>query len=676
MVDAGYTPNPPSTPDAGTGDVPDAAFATPRDAGVDGRDDAGGCPQNYFAVDGGCSGPVSLQLSALAAADGDALYAGGGPQPIFVARLLDPRGWVPAEAQAMLQITQTTGRATFVVPFLSSALDETHDSPRAFRRVLDTRPLTEGAYDARALLMFDGGVLTSNTLTLFVDRTAPTLTLSFPGLALDGGPLPRDFVATARLHAFDDAAGVSSLRLQGAGSSVDSSSGRVTANALVAEWPIQQLTGDASSWSAQADVHATDIPFDTGGDQAGSVVLLATATDRAGNSTQVELSIALTRLKWSSAQVSGSRDGLVLGGTGRVYGATAFDIWGLDPSGVSVFHASPGADATSRGAPMIRGKGEDQVDFSVVDFSGGSTHSRIEEVCGDGSQSCAPASYTPISGANFFSAPAFSTTKTQLVVADDSSCGFYVLDAFGGSPLASQFTDAGENDCPMVEVALSGLTVTAAGLLSNTINSWNDGGISLSGNVGSGNGYTAGVALSGTSAWFAVGDQLIGEDFASSPPTTVGDFTAGGVVAAPVIDGQGNIYLASDDGMLAKLDSTGSLLWSLSLSVAGEPGSPAIGSDGIVYVVDGSEALDAVDPEGHLLWKTGPLFAAAIRSPMIDPCTHTLYVTAADLRGVEAVIVDSAGLDQGPQAWPVYRHDYFGTGDAKARPTIDCTDHL
>jgi hypothetical protein len=677
-VDSGVTPNPPIPSDAGLGDIPDAAPASTADAGEDGSNDAGDCPQSYFAVDGGCAGPSSFTLCALAVAtQGDAVYAGAGAQPILIARLVDPRGRVPSGALAELRISQATGLATFVDELPASTLDETADSPQAFREVLDTRPLVEGAWEVRGVLFFDGGTLTSNVLSLIVDRTGPTLTLGLPGLPLDGGSLPRDFVAEAELQAVDDGAGMASLRLQGAGPSVDRITGRLAANALGAEWPLRFLAGDASGWNAQADVHAADIPFDTGGDQAGSVVLLATATDRAGNSTQVERSIALTRLRWTSAQVSGSRDGLVLGGTGRVYGASEFVVWGLDPNGASVLNVSPSNGATNRGAPLIRGQGEDQVDFSVVDFSAETPRSWVEEVCGDGSQSCGAASFSAISGANFWSAPAFSAAANQLVVADDSSCGFYVLDVLGGTPLLSPSLDAGESDCPIAEVALSGETVAAAGLLGNTIESWDDGGFGLSGTVGAGIGYSAGVALSGTSAWFAAGNQLVGVDCASSPPTAIGTFAAGGAVAAPVIDGQGNIYLASDDGMLAKLDSTGSLLWSLSLSaVRGEPGSPAIGGDGIVYVVDGSEALDAVDPEGHLLWTTGPLFAAAIRSPMIDPCTHTLYVTDADPGGVSAVIVDSAGLDQGAQAWPVYRHDYFGTGDAKARPTIDCADHL
>jgi hypothetical protein len=39
-------------------------------------------------------------------------------------------------------------------------------------------------------------------------------------------------------------------------------------------------------------------------------------------------------------------------------------------------------------------------------------------------------------------------------------------------------------------------------------------------------------------------------------------------------------------------------------------------------------------------------------------------------------VVDSAGLDVMGSAWPVYRHDYFGTGDAQSNVWIDCASHL
>jgi hypothetical protein len=462
---------------------------------------------------------------------------------------------------------------------------------------------------------------------------------------------------------------------------VDPLSGSVNRTALLADWPVQLISGDRSSVAAEADVHLADVPFDTGGDQAGEMVLLATATDRAGNVTQAELSFPVSRLKWKSEQVKGSRDGIVLGGTGRIYGALAFDLWGLDPSGATAWHVNPGSNATSHGAPLVRGRGMDQVDLAVVDFSSGAPTSRVEELCGDGTTVCATASFTPVVGASFGASPAFSLGVNELVVADDGRCGFDSLDGFGGGPLGRTWTGAGDgtwsSSCPTVEVALTGGTMLAAGLKGNSVYSWVDGGFSFEGDVGSGTWFTAGVAVSGSAAWFAAGNQLIGVDLSFSPPAAIGTFTAGGAVAAPVIDGQGNIFVASDDGVLSKLDPAGSLVWSIALGTPGvAPGSPAIGADGVVYVVDGSEALDAIDSQGNLLWTTGSGYAAAIRSPMIDPCNHTLYVTAADLASVKAVVVDSAGLDVSGNAWPVYRHDYFGTGDALSTQTIDCGDHL
>jgi hypothetical protein len=385
-------------------------------------------------------------------------------------------------------------------------------------------------------------------------------------------------------------------------------------------------------------------------------------------------------MKWKSTEVSGSRDGLVLGGTGRIYGALADDFWGLDPSGTSAWHVAPDSDTTSRGAPLVRGAGIDVLDLSVVDFSSGSPSSHIKELCGaDGSSACAVHTFKPVTGANFGTAPAFSDSANRMVVADDTSCGFYVLDGYGGEPLGHPITGVSGNmlSCPFVELALGDGVMAAAGLQGSAIYAWADGGLNYEGDVGSGTWYAAGTAIFGSTAWITAGSQLIGVDGASSPPTAIATVSPGGTLTAPVIDDRGNLYVASTNGSLCKLDSSGGLVWSLALGSDGYlPGSPTIGADGILYLVDGSEALDAVDPQGHLLWTTGPQFAAPIGSPMIDPCTRTLYVTTADHAGVAAVVVDSAGLDATGDAWPVYRHDYFGTADAKSHRTLDCSGHL
>jgi hypothetical protein len=618
------------------------------------------------------------------AVEADTIFAGGGTQPIFLAHLLDPEG-ITADVPVTLGVSQADSGLTFGVPLGRTSSDES-DGGQTFRHVLNTRSLDEGSYLVRAFLDFDGGVVGSNTLTLVVDHQGPALTLRLPGY--DGGFLPRDFVTDVELHAYDAVSGLASLTVQGGGPSVDHTSGRASAVSLTAEWPVRLLSGSGSEQLAGVTVHGADIPFETADDQAGQVVLLATATDLAGNATQQELWLPLTRLKWSTTNVTSSRDGLALGSTGRIYGASAFDIWGLEPTGDRAWHASPGSDATTRAAPMVRASGSSSevLDVSTVDFTTGVAASRIKELCGDGSASCADASFEPVLGAGLGTAPipydtgrdAGPAHMETLIAYDDARCGFDVWDGFGDAPRLMQWVDAGDGlPCFFHQLAVSGSVVAAAGDRSNALYAIDDGGLNFEESVGSGDWYIDGVAFFGSIAWFAAGSQLIAVDSSTSPPSTVATFTAGAAVSAPVIDHDGNVYLTSVDGELTKLDAAGNLVWSVALPGADyQTGSPAIGEDGTVYLVDGTEALDAFDSGGHLLWKTAIQFAAPIRSPMIDPCTRTLYVSKADLSGVEAVVVDSAGLDVSGHAWPVYRHDYFGTANADDHPSIDCADHL
>jgi hypothetical protein len=323
------------------------------------------------------------------------------------------------------------------------------------------------------------------------------------------------------------------------------------------------------------------------------------------------------------------------------------------------------------------GSAVDLVDFSVVDFSSGTTTSRIKEICGGNGEWNCYYSYDDVVGATFGTSPSYSAEESRILVADDGRCGLFPFQGAGGGPVGHVTVAVGEGPgCPNVQIAIDGTAIAVAGLQENNLYQWVSEGFSWEATAGSGSWFTAGVALSGTRAWFAAGNQIVGYDQSASPPAPVGTYDAGTIVTAPVIDHDGYIYFAAADGTLNKLHADGTLLWTLPLGGDSMPGSPAIGEDGIVYLVDAAGALDAVDAQGYLRWTTGALFGAAYRSPMIDPCTHTLYVTTADESGVQAVVVDSAGLDLIGNAWPVYRHDYFGTGDAQSTWTLDCADHL
>jgi hypothetical protein len=659
----GVTPNGKGG-DAGRGTVPvaDAGIASSPDAGW-----ATACPLGYLAgADGGCVGPYALLLSAVAVAEsGDHVYAGDGMQPTFTARVVDPS---LASGDAPILLTLTV--AGIAEP--SYTFDATNHEV-----LVDTRTAPQGSYVARAVLALDGGTIVSNTLNLIVDRSPPQLTVTLPGVALDGGALIRDLIAEADLVATDDRAGIADLRLQGSGPSLSYVPGAVTKGTGTAEWPVALTGRDALRMSGRVEVHAADIPFDTGGDQAANVTLLATATDRAGNSAQALLSLPMTRLKWASKSVSGSRDGMVLGRTGRIYGALAFDVWGLDPSGVSAWHVSPGSDATTRGAPLVPGLGYDVIDFAAVDYGSGVPTSRIQEVCAaDGTTTCGVTPFVSVPNSIFSSSPTYSSTNNVTIVADEGWCGLYPFSWFGGVIGHPTTAAAQGSGCPNVQIAVSGSMTAVAGLAENSLYSYGSDGFSLQGSAGSGSWSTAGAAISGSTVWFAAGDEVVGYDLSTTPPSSIGAYQAGTIVSAPVIDDLGHIYFGVAYGTLTKLMPDGSPMWSLKLGGDSMPGSPAIGVDGVVYLVDSSGALDAVDSSGYLRWTTGPSFAAPFGSPMIDPCNHTLYVTSADESGVEAVVVDSAGLDLAGNAWPVYRHDYFGSGDALWNMTIDCARHL
>ncbi len=637
--------------DAGPLLVPDAGAILP-------------CPVSYLSDGGGgCIGPYTLQLLSSGSAQfGDSIFVGNGEQPLFTVREVDP-----ALAALNVPVLLTLSAPGF--PSAAYPITTTRWVP------VDTSAWPENAYQAQAQMSLDGGTLVSNVLTVVVDRTPPQVSLSLPGVALDGGALLRDFIAEAVVTATDDASGIADLRLFGTGPTLSRDGGIVAQGSATVEWSVALSGTDTHATVGTAEVHAADIPFDTGADQAADVALTATAIDNAGNSGQAVLHVPLTRLKWTSTLVPGSRDGMVLGPTGRIYGALAFDMWGLDPSGTSAWTVSPGSDATTQGGPLVRG-GSEVVDFTVVDWSSGTATSHIAEVCGaDGTANCGVTTFQSITGAVFTSSPTYSAATRRMVVADEAQCAVFTFNGAGGSQIGDSMATKVAPNCTGVEIGVNGAETAVATLQGDVLYDYSEASEGPQDSVASDGWLISGVAISGSAAWFAAGSQLVGYDTSTSPVSSIATYDAGAALSAPVIDSAGHLYVAADDGTLSQLGNDGKPLWRLQLAGQSMPGVPAVGADGTIYVVDSAGALDAVDSTGYLRWTTGALFAAGYRSPMIDPCNHTLYVTTAIESGVHAVVVDSAGLDLTGKAWPVYRRDYFGTGDAQAGVAIDCSGH-
>jgi outer membrane protein assembly factor BamB len=122
----------------------------------------------------------------------------------------------------------------------------------------------------------------------------------------------------------------------------------------------------------------------------------------------------------------------------------------------------------------------------------------------------------------------------------------------------------------------------------------------------------------------------------------VATFAAGaGIVDAPVIDAQGDVYFGTDSGYLYKVGpELDTMLWRTRLIAVGEIRSPIIGGDGGVFCSSESSRVYAVDPTtGAVRWAVAtqgrPLKLAAGRTAIffgtdlgaacsIDPGTGTV----------------------------------------------------
>ena len=104
-------------------------------------------------------------------------------------------------------------------------------------------------------------------------------------------------------------------------------------------------------------------------------------------------------------------------------------------------------------------------------------------------------------------------------------------------------------------------------------------------------------------------------------------WTGGEVNSSPAIDGNGTIYVGSEDYKLYTLNPNGALKWTYP-TTGGICSSPAIGHDGTIYVGSRDHNLYAIKPDGILKWFY-PTEGEVNSSPTIGS-DGTIYVGSHD----------------------------------------------
>ncbi|HEX2035163.1 MAG TPA: PQQ-binding-like beta-propeller repeat protein [Chloroflexota bacterium] len=139
-----------------------------------------------------------------------------------------------------------------------------------------------------------------------------------------------------------------------------------------------------------------------------------------------------------------------------------------------------------------------------------------------------------------------------------------------------------------------------------------------------------------------------------------------GIVSAPAIAPNGDVYWAANDGELRRMTSKGDIIWSKSFD-GPIASSPSIGTDGTVYVGSGASIL-AISPDGEVKWRVGP-GAAVATTPTIGP-DGTVYAgadngrfTAASSSGTVRWQVETGATIRSSAAISSNGLVYFGSGD-------------
>lgn len=121
------------------------------------------------------------------------------------------------------------------------------------------------------------------------------------------------------------------------------------------------------------------------------------------------------------------------------------------------------------------------------------------------------------------------------------------------------------------------------------------------------------------------GGQLVALDSRDSGKEKFRQTARAGIVAAPAIAVNGDVYWSALDGELRRMTSRGDIIWSRALD-GSIRSSPSIGADGTVYVGAGASILALVGESGTVKWRVGA-GADVGTTPVIGP-DGTVYAGA------------------------------------------------
>lgn len=552
-----------------------------------------------------------------------------------------------------------------------------------------TAATTTGAYELTAV--YAEAALRSSAVTVAVDATAPTVTLSLaPPPArppTDGGTTYLDpMFPDGGAYRRDDEVVVT---LSSNDADIDASASAVTASiagGTSATFAITPATGCGASYCAAATVNLWQIPMAAA---RGTLTVTATVRDTAGNEATAQKSADVTRWKWMNSvpgtAVIGSPP---LDSRGNLYigYSTAASGWirSLNPEGRLRWIRSGGGAVTASGA--------------VGDADGG-------EVVVFGEQS----------GAN--------STLAALDVRDGgtvASCGAYSGTFRGSIALTSTTLSTEVKESAFAHVSGNGGRVVAFRIGAGT----GDDCITLSG-VGAMPTDPTSIVTRGDDAYF--GDslgQVAGYRFNNGAwsaqanwPSDAGLFTralavhGSNVVAGGGGPGRGGLFSISPAGGPPAWElRTSAPAWSPAIAAGGTAfmgtdgpalvsaalfadagtttptadvvrGTPVIGEGGWLYLpsIDGTVSVRPLSAPATIAWNLtglGQLETSATLDCARDGNGQaragrpgTLYAVASSGE-VYAIIVDSRGLDA-TAPWPKYQHDPQNSGNP-ARPIISC----
>jgi hypothetical protein len=607
-------------------------------------------------------GSLSLSASTPYSVDG-VPFAGGGNPIALLARL--QRGSFSGTFNPEVSVAVTpSGRQALPALRMAPAPGL---GPDIFQGVVPTTGLPDGPCRLVATADGGGGVSwTSAAVLVTIDNTPPNVELLLPSLA--PAPLPRDFSLEASMRADDGTgSGVVAIGLHGTG--VPSGT---------AHWPmIAQANAPGPGVLGKGHVSGLDLPLLPGaiGSLQGTFELTATAVDGLGNLGSASLSLAVTRVRWTVPGPSFTTSP-VLSQQGRILlGDAQGGLEAYEPDGTLAWSRLVSSKPLTATPAILEVDGG--IETAFVPLRDG----RVIAI--DVATGLPMPGFSPVAGVAFPTAAALDP-RGGLLVAASSDGSLAVADlATGRIRSALPPAPGGRHEPTSMSMAgdmgVFGGTDGTALLIDDfgrsaltSVNAVLDVSGGMADADANAAAFFAGsVWLAGLAGPFVVPDLLGGAAAVGPVSPRTGPLEVG-----PVVDGDGDVFAAGSRG-LAQLKPGGRAGYFVALA-APPAGAPTLGADGELYLQTTDGFLRAVLPSGAVGWAaqvgSGAGFASA---PMLDPCSATLYLAESDGTSgtggrLHAIVIDAPGLDTRPAAWPHFRHDYQGSGNAQTVSPARC----